>query len=108
MKNSFTLIEVLIAVIILLISASVFFEITSNTKHLVNLYINNKEKILKSSIVLEDKNAKNAYETLIDFGIDNDDIIVALRKDKVNKSIIKSDNLEIIDFNNIKYYKFLK
>ena len=106
MKRSFTLLEVLIATIILLVSATIFFEVTSNTKHLVNLYIKNKEKFLTSSIVLENTNAKNAYETLIGFQIDNDKIIKYLKTQKVDKKIMKEQNIEVIEINNIKYYRF--
>ena len=104
--KAFTLIEVMISVIILFISASVFLEITANTKHLVNLYIKKKNKVLKSSVVLEQKVTKNAYEALIGFNIDNDEIIKNLKKDKINIKITKTNNYEILNINNIDYYRF--
>ncbi len=104
--KAFTLLEVLIAVIILFISASVFLEVVSNTRNLTNIYISSKEKILKSSIVLENKDAKNAYEMLIDFHIDNDQIIHDLKNDSVSKKIEKYKNYEIIEINGIKYFRF--
>jgi len=104
--KSFTLLEVIIAVLILFISASIFLEIVGNTRYLVNLYTTYKEKILKSSIVLQNQNTKNAYESLIDFKIDNDEIIHYLKKQTIHIKKIKMSKYEIIDINNIKYYRF--
>ena len=78
-----------------------------NTKHLVSLYTKQKEKTLKSSIVLENKNTKNAYEALIGFNINNDEIIHDLKKDKINIKKTKTKKYEIIDINNIKYFRLL-
>ena len=104
--KAFTLLEVLIAVMILFISVSIFLGVVSDTRNLTKIYINSKEKILKSSIVLEDKNAKNAYEMLIDFHIDNDKIIHFLKNETVIKKIIKYKQYEIIEINGIRYFRF--
>jgi len=96
----------MVAVLILFISASVFLEIVGNTKHLVNLYTTHKENVLESSIVLENQNTKNAYESLINFKIDNDSIIHYLKKQTVSIKKTKMSKYEIIDINNVKYYRF--
>jgi prepilin-type N-terminal cleavage/methylation domain-containing protein len=103
--RAFTLIEVLISVLILFISASIFYSIVGNTKKLVNFYTKTKEKTLKSSIILENKNVKNAYEEVIGFNINNDEIIQDLKKDKIKIKIKKTKKYEIIDINNIKYFR---
>ena len=105
--RSFTLIEVLIAVIVLVVSSVVFIESVANSKRLILFYLNLREDILKSSIIINQKVVTNAYESLIDYKIDNDFIIRELKKYKTKIKVDRLKNVEVFRINNITYYKML-
>jgi len=106
MKKAFTLIEILLAVMILLISSTIFISISQNTKHLLKILLIQKDKVLLSSTMIDAKNNQNLYDTLISFNIDNDKIIHSLKKKhfSIQTNDISSELTEI-KVNNIKYYK---
>ncbi|NPA11701.1 MAG: type II secretion system protein [Epsilonproteobacteria bacterium] len=82
--KAFTLIEVLIATIIVLVASAVILSTSSNAKRLFILLEESKDFSLKSSIALiEQKDVKNLYEEAVDFNISDDDIISTLKKEKI-------------------------
>ena len=84
MKKAFTLIEVMIAVIIVFITVDAVMNVVGNNKQLIHIFLENKNFALKSSVAfLEKKEMKNNYERLIDFNITNDKIIHTLKKDEI-------------------------
>ena len=105
--RAFTLLEVLIAVIVLVVSSIVFIDSVANSKRLILFYLNLKEDTLKSSIIINQKIVTNGYESLIDYKIDNDFIIKELKKYKTKIKIDKLKNVKIFKINNITYYKML-
>jgi len=94
MKKSFTLIEVLIATILVLISSIAILSTISNTKQLTEIIKKNKSFYLKASIIVNEskKNRTNLYEYLDDFKIDNDSIIKHLKKTNFKYKITNSKN----------------
>jgi len=105
--RAFTLLEVLIAVIVLVVSSIVFIDSVANSKRLILFYLNLKEDTLKSSIIINQKIVTNGYESLIDYKIDNDFIIKELKKYKTKIKIDKLKNVKIFKIHNITYYKML-
>jgi len=84
LKKAFTLIEVMIAVIIVFITVDAVMNVVGNNKHLIQILLENKNFALKSSVAFfGKKNMKNNYERLIDFNITNDKIIHVLKKDEI-------------------------
>lgn len=84
MKKAFTLIEVMIAVMIVFVVVSAVMSVISNNKRLIEIFVENKNFALKSSVAfVENKDVKNNYERLIDFNITNDKIIHILKKDNI-------------------------
>ena len=86
MKKAFTLIEVIVAILIVFMSVYAILNIVSNNKKLIQIFLNNQNFALKASIALieNNKNLRNNYERLIDFNITNDKIIEVLKKDNIN------------------------
>ena len=85
MKKSFTLIEVLMAVIIIFIAVGAVIGISSNTKHLFQILINKKNFNLLSTITFTElNNRKNLYEEALDFNITDDELISYLKSKKIN------------------------
>jgi len=85
LKKAFTLIEVMVATVIVFIAISAIMNVVSNNKKLIQIFLNNKFFALKASVAfVEDKDVKNNYDRLIDFHITNDKIIHILKKDKIN------------------------
>ena len=105
--RAFTLLEVLIAVIVLVVSSIVFIDSVANSKRLILFYLNLKEDTLKSSIIINQKIVTNGYESLIDYKIDNDFIIKELKKYKTKIKIDKLKNVKIFKIHNITYCKML-
>ena len=97
--KSFTLIEVLIATMILVIASISFLDFSNNSKNIFS-FLNSQNVInLKSTVILNTKNPKNnMYENLIDFKIDNDNIIHSLKKDKFNFSSNLDSSQKIENF----------
>ena len=84
MRKSFTLIEVLIATMIVFIVVGVMIDVSSNSKKLFYLTKEAEDFNLKSSVaIIEQKEVKNLYEQLIDFNITDDEIIENLKKEKM-------------------------
>ena len=81
MKKAFTLIEVMIAVMVFFVAVLAFMSITSNSKRIFHIILQNQDFDLKSSVVfVEQKERKNLYEELLDFNITNDHIISKLKQ----------------------------
>ena len=95
MKKSFTLIEIIVAVIIVMIATFSIISLSNNTKHLFSLITKQNLFGLKSTIVLHNHSGKNLYEDLIDFKIENDDIIKTLKQEKITYKQLKGDKKEI-------------
>ncbi len=84
MRKSFTLVEVLIATMIVFIVVGVMIDVSSNSKKLFYLTKEAEDFNLKSSVaIIEQKEVKNLYEQLIDFNITDDEIIENLKKEKM-------------------------
>ena len=95
MKKSFTLIEVMVAVMIVFVVVSVAMNIVGNNKKLIQMFIENKDFALKSSVAfIENKDVKNNYERLINFNIKNDKIIHILKKDEIKLDTIEDTRQE--------------
>lgn len=99
MKKGFTLIEIMVAVVIVLVATFSVLNLSSNSKHLFEIVEKNSLFSLKASIVANEQNSSNLYENLIDFNITNDEIIHSLKKEKLNILIQshteKFENLEL-------------
>ena len=78
--KAFTLIEVIVSVMILLIATAVFFGFTQNSYRLYSLFEKRMDFELKSSIVLTEEKGGNLKEILKSFNIRNDKILHALNK----------------------------
>lgn len=90
MKKSFTLIEVLVATLIVFLVVNAVYQSISNYKFLIHSLKDYRNFVLASSIVfIEKKERKNLYENLIDFNITNDEIIKNLKKYTIKLEIIK-------------------
>jgi hypothetical protein len=74
----------MVATVIALIATFSILSLSSNTKYLFNLITKHNDFSLKASILAKEKNNTNLYENLLYFKIDNDDIIKALKKEKLN------------------------
>jgi len=98
MKKGFTLIEVMIATVIVLIASFAILSMSSNSKYLFNLITQNNDFTLKASVVAIEQKKGNLYENLKNFNITNDYIIHILKKYKFHfkKDI---DVQEFKDFN---------
>jgi len=84
LRKSFTLVEVLIATMIVFIVVGVMIDVSSNSKKLFYLTKEAEDFNLKSSVaIIEQKEVKNLYEQLIDFNITDDEIIENLKKEKM-------------------------
>jgi len=102
LKNSFTLIEVLIATLIFFLVTIAVFDTISNSKFLFQKINEYKKFSLVSSVVfVEKKNRKNLYEELIDFNITNGKIIHTLKKYKIK--LTKINDLSE-DINGTKFF----
>jgi prepilin-type N-terminal cleavage/methylation domain-containing protein len=95
LKKAFTLIEVMVAVMIVFVVVSVSMNIVSNNKKIIQMFVDNKNFALKSSVAfIENKDVKNNYERVIDFNIKNDKIIHTLKKDKIKLDVIEDTRKE--------------
>jgi len=101
MKKSFTLIEVLIATILVFITSITVLSSIGNTKKLIQMIQNNKIFYLKASLITNEynKNGQNLYEYVNDFNIDNDIIIKNLKSTKYEY------NLKTIKYISLPKYK---
>jgi len=108
MKKGFTLIEIMVAVVIVMIATFSVLNLSSNTKYLFNLITKNNEFSLKASILVNEKKSSNLYENLIDFNITNDDIIHTLKKEKLYVKIIQDSKEELKEFSLLKEIKKIK
>jgi Tfp pilus assembly protein PilE len=98
LKKSFTLIEVLIATMVVFIAVGAILGVSSNVKYMINTIISSNNFNLRSSIALiEQKDVKNLYEQIVDFNISDDDIIKSLKQEKIvlEKTEENEDNLTI-------------
>ena len=90
MKNSFTLIEIMISVMIIFLIVSVMLDISANIKTLFEVTSQRSLFELKSSIsAIENSDIKNLYEKLQEFNISNDEVIKNLKSEnlKIDKKI---------------------
>jgi len=95
LKKSFTLIEVLIASMVVFIVVFAILSISSNIKFMIKNISDMNMFNLKSSVALiEQKNVKNLYEQLSDFNISDDDIIKVLKQEKITLKKIKQNTTE--------------
>ncbi len=78
--KAFTLLEVLVSVMILLLASAVFFSLTSNSVHLFNLFEKRKYFELKATVPLTEEKGGNLKEILVNFKIRNDKILKALNQ----------------------------
>ena len=85
MKKAFTLIEVMVATIIVFLVTFAVLDSISNTRKLFKILSSHKQFNLISSIAfLQQNKNKNLYEKLIGFNITNDKIIHILKKYSIN------------------------
>jgi len=82
MKKGFTLIEVMVCVVIVVIVSFSLLSLSSNSKYLFNLISNQNDFSLKTSIIAIEQKSGNLYENLIEFNITNDEVIKSLKKYK--------------------------
>jgi len=108
MKKGFTLIEVMVAVVIVMIATFSVLSLSGNTKHLISLFDKNNEFRLKATVLVNDRNGSNLYENLIDFNITNDEIIKTLKKEKLKYIISVDSKDELKNFKLTKTIKKLK
>jgi prepilin-type N-terminal cleavage/methylation domain-containing protein len=95
LKKAFTLIEVMVAVMIVFVVVSVAINLVSNNKKLIQMFIENKNFALKASVAfIENKDVKNNYERVIDFNIKNDKIIHILKNDEIKLETIEDTRQE--------------
>lgn len=84
MKKAFTLVEVLIASMIVFIAVFALLNLCSNMKFMIGSLTDMNIFNLKSSVALiEQKNVKTLYEQLSDFNITDDEIIHDLKREKI-------------------------
>ena len=102
--KSFTLIETLIATILVFILTISIYNFTSESRFLINRIKDYKDFEYKSSIVLLTKKQGNLYEVLADMNITNDSIIHSLKKYKIFLEISNDSNYEKINLQKIKAY----
>jgi len=88
---------------------SVVLNITSQTKHLTDLFTKHRIFAYKASVsAVEEKTARNVYEELRDFNIKNDKIIKKLKNERqfFKKDILFNDFVNIEGKNiNVKLIK---
>jgi len=108
LRRSFTLVEVLVASLIFFIVVNSIFNIYANSRFLMQRIDDVKRFTLFSSIMFIEQKGKNAYESLIDFNIENDKIIKDLKQYKLNiekESLgLDDDNESQFGINKIKVY----
>ena len=110
MKKSFTLIEVLVATLIVFLVSMAVFNAISHSEFLFKRIDEYKNFSLASSVIfVEKKNRKNLYEDLADdFNISNDQIIHTLKKYQIKLQTINdvSEDINItkIFINKLKAY----
>jgi len=108
LKKAFTLIEVMVAVMIVFVVVSAILNVINNNKKLIQIFIENKNFALKASVAfIENKDVKNNYEKLIDFNITNDKIIHILKNDSI-ELIREEDSREEYNFSNINFTKVIE
>jgi prepilin-type N-terminal cleavage/methylation domain-containing protein len=94
--RGFSLIETLVAIMIFLIVSSVFFNISNYSKHMITLIKRKNDFVLKSSVALiEGGSVKNLYEELINFKINDDEVIRDLKKYQISVESVPILNKEI-------------
>jgi len=98
MKKGFTLIEVMVATMIVMIATFSIISLSSNSKYLFNLISKNNNFTLKATILANNRESLNLYEDLIDFNITNDEIIKTLKKEKLKFEVIEDSNEELKEF----------
>ena len=108
MKKSFTLIEIIIAVIIAYISVMAVMDVIASKKHLINLSEGNKIFSLYASVAFLSSKIKGSdYDRLIDFNITNDEIIRDLKKERIyikkEQNLVQEYNLSNSAFREIIY-----
>jgi prepilin-type N-terminal cleavage/methylation domain-containing protein len=108
LKKAFTLIEVMVAVMIVFVAVNAVMNIIGNNKKLIEIFIKNKEFVLKSSVAfIEDKDMKNNYERLLEFNIKDDKILHILKKDEIK--LDKTEDIrEEYNFSNINFTKVIE
>jgi len=85
LKRAFTLIEVMVAAVLVFLVTFAVLNSISNIRHLFKVFDSHKEFELISSIAfLQPDKSKNLYEKLIEFNITNDKIIHTLKKYSIN------------------------
>ena len=81
MKKAFTLIEVMVATVLVFLVTFAILNSISNIRGLFRVFDSHKKFELISSIsFLQPNKSKNLYEKLIEFNITNDKIIHTLKK----------------------------
>ena len=81
--RAFTLIEVLIAVIILFLAAGAFLSLGSNSYRLFELYKKRNDFLLSSSLVFTENRGGRLDEVVRDFDIKDDKVLRLLRSKKI-------------------------
>jgi Tfp pilus assembly major pilin PilA len=95
LKKAFTLIEVMVAVMIVFIVIGIAMNIVGTNKKLIELLMENRLFALKASVVfIENKDVKNNYERLVDFNLTNDKIIRVLKKDEIKLERVEDTRQE--------------
>ena len=108
MKKGFTLIEIMVAVMIVMIATFSVLNLSNNSKYLFSLITKNNLFSLKASILINERNSSNLYENLIDFNITNDEVIKSLKKEKLNIEIIQDSKEELEELSISKEIKKIK
>jgi len=98
MKRGFTLIEIMVAVVIVMIATFSVLNLSANSKHLFNLITKNNDFSLKASVLVNERNSSNLYDNLVDFNITNDNIIHTLKTEKLNIKITQDSKEELKEF----------
>jgi len=85
LKKAFTLIEVMVATVLVFLVTFAVLNSISNIRHLFKVFDSHKSFELISSVAfLQPNRSKNLYEKLIEFNITNDKIIHTLKKYSIN------------------------
>jgi len=104
--RAFTLIEVLIAVMILSISAAIFLSLSSNSYNLLQKYEKRNNFLLFSSVVFCEERGGKLDEVVRDFNI-KDDFTLDILKNKKIKFEKRVDYKTEIDKKKITIYKLI-
>jgi Tfp pilus assembly major pilin PilA len=108
LKKAFTLIEVMVAVMIVFIVIGIAMNIVGTNKKLIELLMENRLFALKASVVfIENKDVKNNYERLVDFNLTNDKIIRVLKKDEIKLDTFEDFKQEY-NFSNFHFTEIIK